>query len=259
MGGYAITLLGQFGLFNADHQVELPTTTGRLVAVVALNGDQSRSRLAGMLWPDTTEERARASLRSALWQAGQTAPGLLHANGSVQLASDVEVDVRTLRGAAHRLMDSGCVEPADLALRRYCERELLPDWDDEWVSPERLRMQQLQLHVLESISGCCLEQGRFGLAIDAALAALRLDPFHEGAYRTIIRAHLAEGNNAAAVRTYRHCVQVLDDEFGIEPSPETMALLHECIPQPRIPTRWQAAQQLHSMSSLAPLMALVGA
>ena len=259
MGGYAITLLGQFRVLKDDRRVELPSTTGRLVAIVALSGDHSRSRLAGTLWPDTTEERARASLRSALWQAGQSAPGLLHTNGSVQLATDVEVDVRALREAAHRLMDSGCVEPSDLALRRHCERELLPDWDDEWVSHERLRLQQLQLHVLESIAGCCLEENRFGLAIDAALAALRLDPLHEGAYRTIIRAHLAEGNNAAAIRTYRLCVQTLDDEFGIEPSPETIALVREFIPEPRMPHRWQAAQQLHSMSSLAPLLALVGA
>lgn len=259
MGGYAITILGQFSLVRDGHPVELPTTTGRLAAVVALSGDHSRSRLAGRLWPDATEERARASLRSALWQAGQSAPGLLCANGSVQLAADVEVDARILSDAAHRLMASGSLEPGDLALRRYCERELLPDWDDEWVSPERLRLQQLQLHVLESIAGCCLEQGRFGLAIDAALSALRLDPLHESAFRTIIRAHIAEGNNAAAVRAYRHCVQTLDDELGIEPSPETIALVGECIPQPRIPYRWQASQQLHSMSPLAPLLALVGA
>ena len=259
MGGYAITLLGQFSLVRDDHRVELPSTTGRLVAVVALSGDPSRSRLAGMLLPDTTEERARSSLRNALWQAGQSAPGLLHANGSVQLATDVQVDVRALREAAHRLMASGSVEPTDLALQRYCERELLPDWDDPWVSQERLRLQQLQLHLLESIAGFCLAQGRFALAIDSALAALRLDLLHEGAHRTIIRAHIEAGNNAAAVRAYRHCVQILEDELGIEPSPETMALVRECVPQPRLPHRWQAAQRLHSMSSWVPLLALVGA
>lgn len=259
MGGYAITMLGHFSLLRDGGRVELPATAGRLVAVVALSGDHSRSRLAGVLWPDTTEERARASLRNALWQAGQTAPGLLHANGSVQLATDVQVDVRALREAAHRLMASSTLESTDLALRRYCERELLPDWDDQWLSPERMRIQQLQLHVLESIAGFCLAQGQFGLAIDAALAALRLDPLHEAAHRTIIRTHIEAGNSAAAVRAYRHCVQILEDELGIEPSPETMALAHERVPQSRAPHRWQAVQRLHSVSSWAPLLALVGA
>ena len=43
MGGYAITLLGQFGVLKDDHRVELPITTGRLVAVVALCGERARA------------------------------------------------------------------------------------------------------------------------------------------------------------------------------------------------------------------------
>ena len=256
---YRITLLGQFGLLRDGRPVDLPSTTGRLAAVVALSGDHGRSRLAGMLWPDATEDRARASLRSALWQAGQIAPGLLRANGSVQLDVEVEVDVRTLSDAAHRLMAGSCADPTDLALRRYCERELLPDWDDEWLVTERDRLQQMQLHVLEAIACTCVERGLFGLAIDAALAALKVDPLRESAHRTVIRAHLAEGNNAAAVRAYRECVRILDDEFGIEPTDETTALVSGRIPAPRVPHLQKAAERLHSMTSLAPMLVLVGA
>lgn len=258
---YRITLLGQFALHIDGRPVELPSTTGRLAAVVALGGDHGRSRLAGMLWPDTTEDRARASLRSALWQAGQIAPGLLRANGSVQLDLEVEVDVHALGLAAHQLMSGNCVDPTDLALRKYCERELLPDWDDEWLVPERERLQQVQLHVLEAIACACVERGLFGLAIDAALAALKIDPLRESAHRTVIRAHLAEGNYAAALRAYRECVRVLDDEFGIEPSHETTALVSERkIPAPRVRDRLhEAAERLHSMTTWASLLVLVGA
>ena len=156
-----------------------------------------------MLWPDATEDRARASLRSALWQAGQIAPGLLRANGSVQLDVEVEVDVRTLSDAAHRLMAGSCVDPTDLALRRYCERELLAGLGRRVAGHGRgKRLQQMQLHVLEAIPPCtCVEAGPLsGWPSTRPWPPSRSIRCARAPTAPIIRAHLAEGNNAAAVR-----------------------------------------------------------
>ncbi len=163
--------------------------------------------------------------------------------------------------AAHRLMAGSCVDPTDLALRRYCERELLPDWDDEWLVTREGAAPAGAVARAGGDRLRCVERGLFGLAIDAALAALKIDPLRESAHRTVIRAHLAEGNNAAALRAYRECVRVLDDEFGIEPSHETTALVSERkIPAPRVRDRLhEAAERLHSMTTWASLLVLVGA
>ena len=77
--------------------------------------------------------------------------------------------------------------------------ELLPDWDDDWLEDERERLGQLHLHMLEAQADRLAADDRFGLALDVALAALRIDPFRESAHRTVIRIHLAEGNLGAGL------------------------------------------------------------
>ena len=47
---------------------------------------------------------------------------------------------------------------------------------------------------------------------------------HEPAHRTLIRLHGHAGDRAAAMRQYRECVRVLDQELGVAPLPETTAL-----------------------------------
>ena len=53
---------------------------------------------------------------------------------------------------------------------------------------------------------------------------LALDPLHEPAHRLIMQLHAWDGDRAAAVRQYRECVKVLQEELGVEPEPETTAL-----------------------------------
>ena len=58
----------------------------------------------------------------------------------------------------------------------------------------------------------------FGPAIEAGLAAVAGEPLRESARRALIRAYLAEGNQAAAVLQYRRFHSLLDRELGLAPS-----------------------------------------
>ena len=57
--------------------------------------------------------------------------------------------------------------------------------------------------------------------------ALSIDPTWEDAYRLQMQAYIAKGNRPQAIKTYQKCVDVLDEEFGIDPLPETRNLLKE--------------------------------
>ena len=46
-----------------------------------------------------------------------------------------------------------------------------------------------------------------------------------------MRSHAAQGNRAEALRVYQQCRQLLADELGIDPSPETEALYLELLLQ----------------------------
>jgi len=238
-----VSLLGGFHLQIDGAGTELPTTAQRLVAVLAVRGRGSRSRLAGTLWPEASEQRALASLRTAIWRVNQVEHRLLRCTGDmIELRPSVDVDSRrflrhAVRALGSRDSDETWEPPSrpggapSLSDPEYAvevlmtDGDLLPDWDDDWVVPERERLRQLRLHVLEDLSSRLCRSGDYGLALETALAALRVDPLRESAYRSLIRVHVAEGNVTDARRVLVRCRQVLVSEVGVEPSYETLALL----------------------------------
>jgi DNA-binding SARP family transcriptional activator len=197
-------LIGGFELRCARERIALPLTAQRLVAFLALQPRPvTRGYVAGALWLDSSESHAKASLRSALWRT-QRAAGDLVAVTSCHLAlgTGVEVDVATIAAAAHRALEGPDVVH-DEELRVLIDAgELLPDWYDDWLAIERERLRQLRLHALEATCERLAGTRRFGIAVEAGLAAVAADPLRESAHRALVRVHLAEGNLGEAIRQY---------------------------------------------------------
>ena len=85
----------------------LPSGSQRLLALLALR-DRSVTRLmiAGTLWPDSTEQHASASLRSALTRLrGEARAAVDVADLDLNLAPGVVVDIRESKRFAHRLLE----------------------------------------------------------------------------------------------------------------------------------------------------------
>ncbi len=217
----------------------------RLSALLALTGHQSaRSQVAGILWPESTDARALASLRRAVLQTQRRSPGLLRADRtSIGLHPDVRVDVDELRAATARV---GEAEPDRGLLTALVGGELLPDWYDEWVEPERERIQQQRLRALEQLARGALDCGDPGLAVDAARAVASVDPLLESASELAIRGHLVRGDRASAARELEHYCDLVHDELGESPSPALMALLSPpraaAPPPPEVPRPRPAAE-----------------
>ncbi|MFJ2865894.1 BTAD domain-containing putative transcriptional regulator [Kitasatospora sp. NPDC087314] len=225
-GSAVLTLLGSFRLQVGPAEVRLPVGAQRLLVVLALRGRQSRSRVAGALWPDSPEGRALGSLRTSLWRINQAAPALVvDTGGAIDLAPEVTVDARELMERTKALLQESPSSAGPLPPALGDGGELLPDWDDEWLADERERLRQLHLHVRETFAERLASEGKFGLALDMALGALRLDTLRESAHRSVIRIHLQEGNLSEARRAYATCRRVLEQELGVAPAPETTRML----------------------------------
>jgi len=222
-----LTLLGGFALEVDGAVVDFPTAMQRLVAVLALRGRMSRSRLAGTLWPETTEHRALARLRTGIWRINHVTDRLVAStNGTMDLGADVDVDVRRLVAGSLAIMRAGPVASLDDAQAMIeDEGDLLPDWEDEWLLADRERLRQMRLHVLESVAEQLSGLGRFGLAMEVALAALRMDSLRESAHRTVISIHLAEGNVSDARRAFDRCQRIMARDVGVAPSPAITRML----------------------------------
>lgn len=228
MGGTRLFLLGGFELHEGAAAVALPTASQRVLAFLALRERQvSRSAVAGTLWPETTEARAAANLRSALWRLRAPGSGaaLVDATSThLALGGGVWVDVREAGQLAARLLAGGdrdLVVAVDV--RSFCG-ELLPDLWDSWLVVERERVRQLHLHALERLSEDLVGRGRHAHAVMAAMAAVEMDPLRESANRVLIAAHLAEGNRVDALRQFGAYRRLLADELGLAPSAELVRL-----------------------------------
>jgi DNA-binding SARP family transcriptional activator len=227
--GVRLALLKGFELTNDGQPVPLPMTAQRLLAFLAVQDRPTRRPLvAGTLWPDTTEERANASLRTALWRLRACRlPVVQSGSAHLSLHPDLKVDLREIAPLIDSLLDHRVrcdrLELGELALAG----DLLPDWYEDWLLIERERFRQLRLHALESLCDQLSSEGRFVLAIQAGLLAVSGEPLRESAHRALIRAYLAEGNRAEALRQYRLCKRILDGELGVEPSPQMEELISE--------------------------------
>ncbi len=222
-----LRLLGGFSMVVDGGEVEVAPVAERIVALLALAGRTSRSRIAGTLWPDASQQHASSCLRSAIWRVNRVASGVITSTRfTLDLSPGVEVDVHRYLTVAAKGLDSQSLTPASDALGAVDHGgELLPEWDDEWLLADRERLRQIHLHVLEEQAERLTRARRYALALDAALAALVTDPVRESAHRTIMRIHLAEGNPAEARRAYVHCRRVLQRELGVEPSGITTGML----------------------------------
>jgi DNA-binding SARP family transcriptional activator len=223
-----LTLLGGFELHCDGEHVALSTSAQRLLAFVALRERPlQRSYVAGSLWLDSPEERAAANLRSALWRLHGCGIELVHSEGT-QLSLDpgVVVDLREAEALAHRALDRTNGSDLDVEASML-SGDLLPDWYDEWVVFERERFHQLRLRALDALCGRLADAGRLDGALEIGLAAVADDPLRESSHRAVVRVHLADGNIAEALRQYRLCRRLLNEQLGVEPSERMKELMRD--------------------------------
>ncbi|MEO0790170.1 MAG: bacterial transcriptional activator domain-containing protein [Bacteroidota bacterium] len=97
---------------------------------------------------------------------------------------------------------------------------------EDWSSEERERIQLLALGALVSLSEMLVEENPLE-SVRLAQRALQIDATWEDAYRIQMQAYLEKGNRPMAIKTYKKCEEVLEEEFGIEPLPETKRLMRE--------------------------------
>jgi DNA-binding SARP family transcriptional activator len=226
-----LTLIGGFGLWQGRHQLRVAVSGQRLIALLALKArPMGRLRVAGILWPDCSTERSLADLRTALWRVNQSGSSIIYATPSLlTLNSDIEIDVHRLSSAARRFAAPDGQQPGALDSIHLSDfvGELLPDWYDDWLQDERERLRQTCLHALESLARALCRSGRHDEAIQAALAAIHLEPLRETAHHTLIEIHLAEGNWSEARRQFQRCRRLLTEELGVEPSDSIRRLLEQ--------------------------------
>ncbi len=211
-----------------------------LVAYLALTGERyDRDALAALLWPELDGSRARAALwrtLSALKAAVGEAP--LYATRTV-IGLNPEAtwcDVLAFRDLLEGDPSDGELEQAvdlyrDDFLAGFSLRDSLSF--DDWQLLEAQNLRRGLENALEKLTRDGLTRGQIARSLPFARRWLQLDPLREEAHRQLMRLYAADNRRDAALRQYRECVRVLEEELGVAPLPETTDL-YEAIQENRL-------------------------
>ena len=245
----AIATIGKLSLSIAGTPLRIVSRKANaLIGYLAINEtpEESRERLVGLLWSETPEENARASLRQILHEIR----GAFHAFGFEGLRAEkrlIALDRSRISVDLHDIIhmtNARQVHPRFGEVPRLPEN-LLAEFEDLdpafriWLLAKRQALQDRLIHSLEAAlrSAPDFSQGQE----EMAQAIMSLDPTHEEACRAAIRARTRRGDFGGALRLYKSLWDLLDEEFDVEPSTETQNLIIEVRQQPSPPRTPPAA------------------
>ena len=226
-----VGILGAFSLVVNGNDVTISHSAERLLAALTLLGGRAhRSQIAGLLWADHTEERALSNLRATMWRMPAATRDLIVRRGSALVAADeLTCDHHDSTVLARRLLH-GEISP-NFVDRTLLAGDVLPDFDEDWLTVPRERHRQLRLHALEALARLDIDRDCPLDAVDTALVAVDAEPLRESAQKLLVHAHLAAGNRAAAVDQFERFRTMLRDELGVEPSTDLSDLVRSLIGQ----------------------------
>ena len=255
LGDLTIALLGPPEVRVDGHPLQVDTRKAvALLAYLAVTGvPQSRDVLATLLWPEYPPERARGALRRTLstlrtgmgqrWVTADRVMVRFEPDRAVMLdVAGVEELLQPLSGHGHPLSAAcpECIPPLTKATDLHRDDFLAgfalrdsPDFEDWQLAQSSFHRRQLGL-ILERLSMAHAAAGAYGPAIESADRRVALDPLNEAAQSRLMLLHAWSGDRAGAIRRYRDCVRVLEEELGVAPLQETTeayeAILEDDLP-----------------------------
>jgi DNA-binding SARP family transcriptional activator/tetratricopeptide (TPR) repeat protein len=217
---------------------ELRGRQGRvLLAYLVLNRGRpvSRDELIEAIWPDAPPADPPAALRTQLSRL-RSALGAKALAGrdavELHLPDDTWIDIEAAEQSI--VAADSALKAADWKLAwaqahialNIAGRPFLAGVEAAWVEEVRRELEELHLRSREVIAraGIGLGGSELAGAERAARALIRIAPFRESGYLLLMRALVAAGNTAEALRTYDELRNLLAGELGSAPGAEIQAL-----------------------------------
>lgn len=225
-------MLGRPEIWLDDRLVaeNLPLKGMALLAYLAVSDQPcSREKLAGLLWGESPDAAARASLRVTLNRLpAALRPFLIHTHHTIGLHPEmVTLDVLTLETAVTHPNDAAIWQTA-VALYRgdFLEGFHVPDAPafEEWALLERERLRLLVIDLLHRLADNALLRQLYGEGIGYARHILALDNWREEAHRLLMHLLALDGRRSDALAQFESCRRLLAENLGVEPTAETIAL-----------------------------------
>jgi DNA-binding SARP family transcriptional activator len=235
-----IQVCGSIVVEDHDQRLErsLPSRQGRLLfvyLVVHRDRQTPRPEIIEALWPNGGPEDADGALNALLSRLRRAlGSNRIESRGTLRLAlgDDASVDLEDADEAIRRAESAVALGEwerawaASLVSMFVAKRGFLPGEDAIWIDQIRRHLDELHIRSLETYGTAGLGLGGTELAAahSAGRTLVRLAPLREGGHRLLMRALVAEGNTAEALRVYENLRCLLRDELGVTPSDASQEL-----------------------------------
>ena len=227
-----IDLLGRLEIFNGTQSIPINSRKARiLLALIALSKDMtiSRGQAADLLWPDSSENSARDSLRQALFvirrALGEQFDEIVRADRSILNLNAEKVDVDIFEPAMRHLEKfKKLAMSQNLSKRGLIDNTLGDNNIDIYTMFRGLDDEYIEKSQRELTDALYEDMAR-AQKWDVARVLLLFDPSNELAARYLIKDMHNAGRTGAALEEYTKLWNYLDENFGQEPSDETQALI----------------------------------
>lgn len=221
---YRLTTLGELAVHDCVTGRKRPVQRKALALLAALAvgaRGTSRERLVGLLWPDSPEESARASLNQTIYEIRRALGNTDVIIGTTDLTLDPAVlgsDVTELE-AAYSAGDWSRVTQLHrgpfldgLHVRHSGEFE-------RWADSRRVRYREMLHHALEQLAIESTEHGDLTGAVSRWRILAAEDPLASRGALGLMSALAAAGDRPAALAHYRLYETLLRQELDTQPDP----------------------------------------
>ena len=216
-----LTLIGSPTVAHPGGERVTPQPGAKALALLAYLSleprPHTREALADLLWGESPEMEARASLRQALRQLrASLGDGVRCDRRVVALAEPVRCDVAEFLLQAESNPEAAAAIDIPRFLAGFSIRHA-PQFDD-WVAETRSSLLQRYVGVLGTLAREAMEQRRWREAAERADRWLACDRLSEEAARVAIEARYLSGDRGAALARLAEYRSSLLRETGCEPS-----------------------------------------
>jgi DNA-binding SARP family transcriptional activator len=236
--------LGRFHLFvngvevsKAEWRTQKTEKLFKLMLIA--KAELPKEQVIEEIWPGTNPQAGDASLRMALTHIRKAlrldsygVEGVVQRRGLVYFTPEIEIvsDYQAFSALAREGLkladngDPGAVRVLKEAIKLYGGVFLPDDLYEDWPANTRTWLQNLYLQILSRLIDLNLQQDQVAATLEACLLYLELEPADEQVIRTAMELYWRMGQMQKGLDLFQHLSTLLADDYGVKPSPETVAL-----------------------------------
>jgi DNA-binding SARP family transcriptional activator len=207
------------------------------------NPPRTREQIGLAIWPEASASQLRRSFHEALRHLRKALGGaqwIVYENKRYSFNRSLEghyfFDVEAFEQRLAEARKAREESPAE-AISHFKEAvglyggDFLEDFaaEGEWILARQEELRRSYQEALLDLGVLLFSEGRYREAAEFYRKIVAMDRYSEAAHRELMRCEAALGERGRALGHYRSLVELLREELGSSPAPETVALYEDIL------------------------------